>query len=316
MTTIVRCIPTVIELKALLLLFVMIPTCALGIYFHGQKLSYFLRPMWDTPPKPFHHIPHYYAENVSMEQLCVIHGWGIRETPRRVFDVVLFSKELDLLTIRWHELDPFVTNFVILESNTTFTGLPKPLNFSMNRQQFEFAEAKLKYGTAGGWPLSPGESPFVQEAHQRVVLDRLLRDSGIWEDDLVIMSDVDEIPSGHTINLLRWCDNIPPLIHLELRYYLYSFEFLVGYESWRAEVHLYKPGKTHYAHYRQMDELWANYENVTPSKGPTKESIEGEIDLNKKKGGLTNCLTFWRFLARSLSGIFRQNFDRSNSSCR
>jgi beta-1,4-mannosyl-glycoprotein beta-1,4-N-acetylglucosaminyltransferase len=233
-----------------------------------------------------------------------------------VFDVVLLRNELDLLTIRWHELDPFVTNFVILESNTTFTSLPKPLNFSMNMKQFEFAKAKLKYGTAGGWPLSPGESPFVQEAHQRVVLDRLLRDSGNREDDLVIMSDVDEIPSGHTINLLRWCDNIPPLIYLELRYYLYLFEFLVGYESWWAKVHLYKPGKTHYAHYHQMDELWANYENVTPSKGPTKESIEGEIDLNKKKRGLTNCLTFWRFLARSLSGIFRQNFDRRNSSCR
>jgi beta-1,4-mannosyl-glycoprotein beta-1,4-N-acetylglucosaminyltransferase len=70
--------------------------------------------------------------------------------PHCVFDAVLFSKELDLLTIRWHELDPFVTNFVILESNTTFTGLSNPLNFSMNMQQFEFAEAKLKYGTAGG----------------------------------------------------------------------------------------------------------------------------------------------------------------------
>lgn len=49
----------------------------------------------------------------------------------------------------------------------------------------------------------------------------------ISDDDLLIMSDVDEIPSKHTINLLRWCDDIPPVLHLQLRNYLYSFDFLV-----------------------------------------------------------------------------------------
>ncbi|KAJ0009935.1 hypothetical protein Pint_33283 [Pistacia integerrima] len=31
------------------------------------------------PPKPFLEIPHYYHENVSMERLCKLHGWGNRE---------------------------------------------------------------------------------------------------------------------------------------------------------------------------------------------------------------------------------------------
>lgn len=92
------------------------------IFTHGQKISYFFRPLWDNPPPPFEHIPHYYAENVSMDNLCGLHGWSLRTEPRRVFDAIIFSNELDLLHIRWKELYPYVTKFVILEANTTFTG--------------------------------------------------------------------------------------------------------------------------------------------------------------------------------------------------
>lgn len=45
-------------------------------------------------------IPHYYAEGTSMSQLCKIHGWVQRKTPRRVFDAIIFSNEIDLLEIR------------------------------------------------------------------------------------------------------------------------------------------------------------------------------------------------------------------------
>lgn len=84
-----------------------------------------------------------------MENLCKLHGWGIREYPRRVFDAVLFSNELDILTLRWKELYPYITEFVLLESNSTFTGLPKPLVFASNRDKFKFVEPRLTYGTIG-----------------------------------------------------------------------------------------------------------------------------------------------------------------------
>ncbi|CAH1433906.1 unnamed protein product [Lactuca virosa] len=226
----VRCILRGIELKTLVFLFVLVPTVILGLYVHGQKISYFLRPLWESPPKPFHEIPHYYHENVSMQNLCRLHGWGTREFPRRVFDAVLFSNEVDLLTIRWHELYPYVTEFVLLESNSTFTGLPKPLVFDSLREQFKFVEPRLTYGKIPG-RFRKGENPFVEEAYQRLALDYLLRKAGIQDDDLLIMSDVDEIPSRHTINLLR---------------------------CWRASIHRYKSGTTRYAHYRQSDVVLAD----------------------------------------------------------
>jgi beta-1,4-mannosyl-glycoprotein beta-1,4-N-acetylglucosaminyltransferase len=252
-----RCIMRGLDLKVLLFLFMLVPTCLFIIYVHGQKITYFLRPLWESPPKPFHEIPHYYHENVSMENLCRLHGWGVREYPRRVYDAVLFSNEVDMLKIRWKELYPLVTEFVLLESNSTFTGLPKPFVFSSVRNQFDFVEPRLTYGQVPG-RFRKGENPFVEEAYQRLALDYLLKQAGIQDDDLLIMSDVDEIPSRHTIDLLRWCDDIPPVLHLRFKNYLYSFEFLLDNKSWRASVHVYQSGKTRYAHYRQSDVILAD----------------------------------------------------------
>jgi len=67
--------------------------------------------------------------------------------------------------------------------------------------------------------------------------------------DLLIMSDVDEIPSRHTVNLLRWCNEITQIPHLRLKNSLYSFEFLLVNKSWRASVHRFQMGKARYAHY-------------------------------------------------------------------
>ncbi|XP_009611993.1 uncharacterized protein [Nicotiana tomentosiformis] len=252
-----RCMLRGLDLKTIIFLIVVVPTFIVAAYLHGQKITYFLRPLWQSPPNPFIEITHYYHEDVPMEKICKLHGWGIREYPRRVFDAVLFSNEVDMLTIRWKELYPYITQFVLLESNSTFTGLPKLHNFAINRDQFKFVETRLTYGTIGG-RARKGENPFVEEAYQRVALDQLLRIAGIEDDDLLIMSDVDEIPSAHTINLLRWCDDIPPVLHLHFRNYLYSFEFEIKHRSWRASVHRYQSGKTRYAHYRQSDYLLAD----------------------------------------------------------
>ena len=237
-----------------LLLLILVPICVIGIFTHGQKISYFFRPLWDNPPPPFIRVPHYYAENVSMDHLCRLHGWSLRSEPRRVFDAIIFSNELDMLEVRWRELHPYVSKFVILESNTTFTGIPKPLFFASNRARFAFAEDKIAHGVFSGRTADRGshKDPFVLESAQRGAMNGLLHRTGISNGDLLIMSDTDEIPSPHTIKLLQWCDEVPPVLHLELRHYMYSFEFPVDYSSWRATAHIYGPW-TQYRHSRQTN---------------------------------------------------------------
>ncbi|ONK65205.1 uncharacterized protein A4U43_C07F34760 [Asparagus officinalis] len=101
------------------------------------------------------------------------------------------------------------------------------------------------------------KDPFKIEAMHRASLNSMLRDAGVMYGDVVIMADADEIPSQHTMKLLQWCDEIPSVMHLELRHYLYSFEFPVDYSSWRASAHLVR-SSTRYRHSRQTDYLLAD----------------------------------------------------------
>ncbi|KAL3532305.1 hypothetical protein ACH5RR_005826 [Cinchona calisaya] len=77
------------------------------------------------------------------------------------------------------------------------------------------------------------------ESEQRVAMNGLLCRAGISSGDLLIMSNTDEIPSPRTVILLQSCDGIPPVIHLELKHYMYSFEFPVDYSSCRATIHVF-----------------------------------------------------------------------------
>ncbi|KAI8607561.1 glycosyl transferase [Chytriomyces sp. MP71] len=152
--------------------------------------------------------------------LCTAHGWRPRDhqnSGRRVIDVVLFSVELDLLELRIRELLPVVDVFVIAEAPNTFTGLPKPMVFDLNQDRFAFAAHKIQYVPLPGRELAVGEDPFNIEAENRNNVSKYLRTSELLqlrEGELLIMSDVDEIPSREAIQLVRSCDGVPPNLHL------------------------------------------------------------------------------------------------------
>lgn len=150
-----------------------------------------------------------------------------------------------------HELDPVVSQFFVVEADRMFTGRPKEPIFAANADRFEAFANKTVHSIFHGRELEPGESPFVNEVAQRNHMDNLLRSrvrAGA-EPPLVIFSDVDEIPSAHTIRLLQMCE-APNPIHLQMAEYLYSFEWPVGEGSWRAQVHKLGAGAvgSHYNH--------------------------------------------------------------------
>lgn len=239
------------------LAFALFATVGTLIYSHFLSVSYFLRPVWDTAPKPFQFVPHYYADNVSIAKLCHLHGWHPLWRPRRVFDAIMFSIELDLLEIRYRELLPVVTKFVLVESEQTFTGRPKSLYFAENRDRFEFVKDRLAYGAMPAREVARGENPFNLERDQRIFAEQIVREAGIARGDLLIMSDVDEIPSAHTVKLLQWCHGWPSPMHLQMTNYLHSLEFLVDRSSWRASVHIYDPEWTGYTHSRRSNYIFA-----------------------------------------------------------
>jgi beta-1,4-mannosyl-glycoprotein beta-1,4-N-acetylglucosaminyltransferase len=109
----------------------------------------------------------------------------------RLFDCFTFFNELDLLELRLRELDPLVHRFVLVEAPQTFTGLPKPLHFKQNRDRFARFLPKIIHVELEEFP--PGlSSAWDREYISRRAIIRGLNDAG--PDDMVLISDVDEIP--------------------------------------------------------------------------------------------------------------------------
>ncbi|KAG5645440.1 hypothetical protein DXG03_006264 [Asterophora parasitica] len=207
-----------------------------------NALSYATRPLWDEADGPKQVIPHYYAEGMRMDShACQLHGWTEREgkTNIKVFDSVLMSSELDLLEIRMNELDSMVDNFFIIESNATFTGLAKETYFAKNRERFSKFEKKIVYSFLPGYVLAPGQTAWHVESGTRDAMTLLLRNHvhalPSVTRSLVIMSDIDEIPSKHSIDLLKNCE-FGESIHLQLRNFLYSsLVSTAWYAGWHVE---------------------------------------------------------------------------------
>ncbi|PCH38063.1 glycosyltransferase family 17 protein [Wolfiporia cocos MD-104 SS10] len=236
-----------------------------------RDLGYLLRPLWDTPPTAFTVIPHYDHPNVSAGDICILHGWKKRPERARVWDATIFSVELDLLEIRLRELYPVVDHFIIVESNTTFTGHTKPLLFAQHRHEprFAWASDKIIY-SAITLPseipgVGPAEATWSNERRSRREINSILRSYGAQSGELMIQADVDEIPSARTIGLIRECEGYPAVLHLQLRNYMFAFTRRIpetkGGGSWRASVKTWDPsgvGYTGYMHGRQSDAILAD----------------------------------------------------------
>lgn len=112
--------------------------------------------------------------------------------------------------------------------------MPKPLSFASNRHRFAPFMNKIVYGIYPGREPGGGENAWSIESEHRNAMTRLLRDtysSGPpGSPPLVVFSDVDEIPSRYSLQLLKKCQ-APSPIHLQMRNFLYSFEWPMGMSS-------------------------------------------------------------------------------------
>tara|TARA_B100001123_G_scaffold419029_1_gene523699 strand:- start:78 stop:887 length:810 start_codon:yes stop_codon:yes gene_type:complete len=120
-----------------------------------------------------------------------------------IYDCFQFFDEEHVLDLRFNILDEFVDFFVIVESTINHQGLEKKLNF--NRNKFKKFDKKIIYIVVDDTPKHlikshiGGES--LVEQHQRNSLMRGLKNS--HDNDLVILSDVDEIPDLNKIGLFE-----------------------------------------------------------------------------------------------------------------
>lgn len=109
-----------------------------------------------------------------------------------IFDCIPFFNELDILKLRMQILSPIVDCFVLEESTVTFSGEAKEMVFAENRELFaEFAD-KIRYVPVEDSPMQ-GVTTHERDKYQKNQLIRGLSDAK--PEDIIIFSDVDEIPN-------------------------------------------------------------------------------------------------------------------------
>ncbi|MDE6220450.1 MAG: glycosyltransferase, partial [Lachnospiraceae bacterium] len=114
-----------------------------------------------------------------------------------VYDCFQFFNELDILKIRLNVLDPVVDRFVISEATETFSGLKKPLYYEENKEMFVEFQDKIIHVVVDDTPRGADWGTHERDTFQKNAVTRGLKDC--TDDDIVIFSDLDEIPNPDKI---------------------------------------------------------------------------------------------------------------------
>ena len=141
---------------------------------------------------------------------------------RKIFDCFLFNGEYDVLEIRLHELDSIVDHFIIVTSTLTFDG--QPIRDRFNPRDPRIAAFASKFRVLIVTDMPETDDPCVREAWQRNAVLRGVPDAE--DNDLIIMSDVDEIPRASVIRNI-----VSDTGHSIFGFELNDFFFYVDYQN-------------------------------------------------------------------------------------
>lgn len=111
-----------------------------------------------------------------------------------IFDIVSYFNELELLNLRLQTLKSLVDCFVIVESNVTHSGITKEYTLEKYLSELQ-KNYNIVYVKHEG--IENVENPWVNENNQRNAAIKVL---DLKDEDILLISDVDEIPSPIFIN--------------------------------------------------------------------------------------------------------------------
>jgi beta-1,4-mannosyl-glycoprotein beta-1,4-N-acetylglucosaminyltransferase len=222
----------------------------------------------------------------------------------KIYDCFSYLDEDLLLEIRLNILDKYVDYFVIVEGNKTWQNNNKKLRFDIKK--FEGFKDKIIYIPVNDMP--GGENPWIRENFQRNCIIRGLSNSS--PDDLIIISDADEIPNLD--NIKEYIKNKRYAVFKQKGFYYklnmqnVTFPFWYGSRIcknkylkspqwlrnlkfkkrplWRIDKfrlnNIIEKGGWHFCNLKNPKDLLYKYKNMAETKDDffAKDGIDGEID--------------------------------------
>ena len=146
-----------------------------------------------------------------------------------IFDCITYSNTYEdlILEIRFNTLDKYIHKFIIVEATIDHSGKEKKLSFNINK--FLKFKKKIRYIVVKDMPKDT--KPFYYNGrfwHENIVRDEFQRNqimrglNDIKEDDLVIISDCDEIPNLERLEKIK----IKRYAVFNQKYYKYKLNLL------------------------------------------------------------------------------------------
>ncbi len=142
--------------------------------------------------------------------------------------------ELLLLECRLTEIYDAVDKFVIVEATVDHQNKPKPLNYREHEDQFAQWADKIHYTVARGLPTTNHiANPWAREHAQREWIGAGLEELGADDNDIVLQSDLDEIPTALVARSVRPKGN--ELVSVRQRGHFWAVDWLYP-QPWQGTV--------------------------------------------------------------------------------
>ncbi|KAI5357624.1 putative glycosyl transferase, family 17 [Septoria linicola] len=206
----------------------------LAVYDHSTRRDYYL------PAEIIPNTRHYAVDkstsfdHADADFVCNSVGFRSYGKERKVYDLIMFSTELDWLEIRLNMMDPVVDFFIIIESPTTFTGGDKPLILRDNWDRFQQFWPKIIYREVHD-PLTSmrtwDHEDYLRNSMLYAVFPSLSENEMPQKGDVLVVSDMDELIRPETMLLLRYC-SFPRRLTLRSQFFYYSFQYRHRGEEW------------------------------------------------------------------------------------
>lgn len=135
-----------------------------------------------------------------------------------IWDCFMFNNELDMLECRLESMADCEVTHVLVESCYTHCGVPKPLIFEENKARFDGHQI-VHIIDRRKPDLS---APWANEHRQRNMAGGVTGSSLAADDDVVLICDVDEIPSPA---LLGWSGL--SVVAVQMRTFLFAVDWEV-----------------------------------------------------------------------------------------
>ena len=174
----------------------------------------------------------------------------------KVIDCFTFYNEINILKYRLSVLDPVVDYFVLVEAKHTYTGILKPLFYQENKDLFKDFQDKIIHVIVDDMPNT--KNAWDNEHHQRRCISRGLSQIDLANNDILIISDLDEITNPDVIkNVKQYGISVPSRLKMHL--YHYNLTTYVN-DNWNAATILT---------YKQLIELYSGDTEIVRWHGHT-----------------------------------------------